>query len=52
MLMAHGIFGIGGLIGPLIVYFFEGQSYTVLGLITAAVIPWLMMKKSPEINGF
>ena len=52
MLITHGLFGVGSIVGPFIVYIFEGQAYAIVGLITAAFIPWLMMKKSPELNGF
>ena len=46
------MFGIGGLIGPFIIYIFEGNTYTVFGLLIAASIPWFMMINSPELNGF
>lgn len=39
MLSIHGTFGIGGLIGPLIVWMFETNSYIVIGLLMATMIP-------------
>jgi hypothetical protein len=52
MLLTHGLFGIGGLIGPVLVYIFEGRAFGVFGLMIAVVIPFYFKIKSPELNGF
>jgi MFS transporter, FHS family, Na+ dependent glucose transporter 1 len=52
MLLTHGLFGIGGLIGPFIIYLFEGQAYGVFGIMVMAVIPFYIKIKTPELNGF
>jgi hypothetical protein len=32
--MIHGFFGIGGLLGPFIVYLFELRSLTIIGIVS------------------
>ena len=44
--------GVGGLIGPYLVYLFEGQSYTVFGLLVAAAIPFYMKITTPDLGDF
>jgi FHS family Na+ dependent glucose MFS transporter 1 len=52
LLLTHGVFGLGGLIGPLLVYIFEINTFIVMGLLVALVVPFYIMKPSPENNGF
>ena len=52
MLLTHGLFGIGGLVGPFLVYFFEGSVFGVYGFLVVAVVPFYFKIKSPELNGF
>jgi len=47
MLLIHGAFGIGGLIGPIVVYFFEEYAYYALGVLMVLVIPVYMALKTP-----
>ena len=35
----HGVFGLGGLGGPLLVYFFETKSYILIGVLALVVAP-------------
>ena len=48
MQIAHGAFGIGGLLGPYLVYIFETNTFLYLGLISFILIPFLIWEKSPE----
>lgn len=48
VLVCHGFFGIGGLCGPLLVYFFETYSYVVMGTIATISIPFYCFLESPE----
>ena len=43
----HGAFGIGGLIGPFIVYLFELQTMTIISLLFLILIPLYCRIKSP-----
>jgi len=52
MLLTHGLFGIGGLIGPFLIYIFEGKAFGVFGIMVMAVIPFYFKIKTPELNGF
>lgn len=51
MLLTHGLFGVGGLLGPIIVYFFSTKGFLVLGILTATIIPFSLKLKSPELAG-
>jgi MFS family permease len=48
--IAHGGFGIGGLIGPYVVYLFEEYSFLVLGAMGIVLIPFYFIFPSPEIR--
>ena len=48
MLIGHGMFGIGGFIGPLIVYLFEEYSYLFMGFFILGVSPCYYFLKTPE----
>lgn len=48
MLICHGQFSIGGLIGPILVYFFEIYSFAVMGLMILIVAPAYYFLKTPE----
>ena len=48
MLIAHGIFGIGGLLGPYLIYVFENISFAVFGALMVITIPFYLRNKSPE----
>ena len=50
--MAHAVFGVGGLIGPFIVYFFSTKAFIAMGILSAVAIPFYMKVKSPELNGY
>lgn len=52
LLLTHGVFGLGGLFGPLLVYIFETNTFIVMGGFVALVVPFYVMKPSPEVNGF
>ena len=55
MLVTHGVFGLGALCGPVIVYLFSDYSYLCFGLLVAlvaTVIPFIVKIKSPEVSGF
>ena len=43
----HGAFGIGGLIGPFLVYLFELQTMTTIGFFFLALFPFYWRMKSP-----
>ena len=44
----HGAFGIGGLIGPFLVYLFELQALTVMGIFFLLLLPLFLRIKSPD----
>lgn len=48
MLICHGMFGVGGLIGPILVYFFEVYSFAVMGVLIIAIAPAYYFLKTPE----
>jgi hypothetical protein len=48
MLLVHGVFGIGGLIGPVIVYIFEDRSFIVIGVLVLLMAPFYYFLPSPE----
>jgi hypothetical protein len=43
----HGCFGIGGLIGPFIVYIFELSSLTILGFIALITVVFYFKLETP-----
>jgi hypothetical protein len=47
MLLNHGVFGIGGLIGPILVYIFELKSFMIMGFMIAIVTPFYFQLKTP-----
>lgn len=47
MLICHGMFGIGGLISPLFVYYVETNIFVLIALIYATGIPGYYLLKSP-----
>ena len=47
MQIGHAIFGIGGIFGPLVVYFFEDKTYMVLGIACALTGPLYCWLTSP-----
>lgn len=48
--MLHGFFGIGGLIGPLVVYLFEMMALSVIGALSLTTVVFYLYFSSPE-NG-
>lgn len=50
MLLCHGQFSIGELIGPILVYIFELYSFAIMGLMFLIVAPAYYYLKTPEIN--
>ena len=48
----YGIFGVGGLLGPYIVYLFEDKTYAILGLCCLVLCPLLACFLSPETKEF
>jgi hypothetical protein len=46
-MLNHGFFGIGGLVGPFIVYVFETNAFAVIGLLFAIMIPAYMKLPNP-----
>ena len=47
LLLVHGMFGVGALLGPLFVYFFELNAFFVNSLFFLALIPFYCSMKSP-----
>jgi hypothetical protein len=47
MLLTHGVFGIGGLVGPVLVYIFELKSFLIMGIVVAIVTPSYFYLPSP-----
>lgn len=48
MLICHGMFGIGGLLGPIFVYIFEIYSFLFMGVIIALITPFYIKLNTPE----
>lgn len=46
--VSHGAFGIGGLLGPYIVYLFEINTFTIIGFINLLFIFIYWYEPSPE----
>ena len=47
LLLSHGFYGIGGLIGPTFVYLFEHSTLIVSGILFALVAVWFIPRPSP-----
>lgn len=47
--VVHGCFGCGGLLGPFIVYVFELETLTVLGMVSMTVIVFYFKIPSPDL---
>jgi hypothetical protein len=43
-----GVFGVGGLLGPVFVYFFEEKTFIVFGSMMLATIPGYLVLESSE----
>lgn len=52
MMIGHGAFGVGGIISPIIVYFFELNTFIVFGLVVLLLTPFMLKMKTPEQNWF
>ena len=50
MLLTHGIFGVGGLLGPIMVYIFEVQAFAVVGLLILFTLPAYLLLPPPEYS--
>jgi hypothetical protein len=46
--LIHGMMGIGGLLGPVVVYYFELNTLTFLGILLLCSIPFYFYFESPE----
>ena len=47
MLIGHGVFGVGGLIGPYLIYIFENSSFAVFGMAMIITVPFYLKMKLP-----
>lgn len=47
-MITHGMFGLGGLIGPIIIYAFENNAFAVMGFILLALMPVFFFLKEPK----
>ena len=47
MLITHGMFGLGALAGPSLVYIFEDKVFAVLGVAAILIAPFYFRIKSP-----
>lgn len=47
LMITHGMFGLGGLVGPIIVYFFEDNAFAVIGLVFLALLPAFFLLNEP-----
>ena len=48
LLISHGMFGVGALLGPFFVYFFELNAFLVSGMTFLVLLPFLYYLPSPE----
>ena len=48
MQLANSLFGVGGIIGPYLVFLFEDNSYLSFGLISLTLLPFYYFLPSPE----
>ena len=46
----HGAFGIGGLLGPVVVYLFDYNTMTLVGLIMLITVPFYYYLPSVEMK--
>lgn len=46
-MITHGMFGLGGLVGPIIVYLFEDNAFAVMGIVFLVLLPFFFMLKEP-----
>jgi hypothetical protein len=47
MHVLHATYGIGGLIGPVIIYIFELNSYLIVGILIVVMVPFYFKLESP-----
>lgn len=47
MLILHGTYGIGGLLGPMLIYTFELKSFLILGGLLGILAPFYHKLQSP-----
>ena len=52
MQLNHGMFGIGGLLGPFFVYLFETKMYIVMAIILLSLGSTFLFLKSPDLPDF
>jgi hypothetical protein len=52
MQLNHGMFGIGGLLGPFFVYLFETRMYIIMAIIIIPLGSMLYFLKSPDSPDF
>lgn len=43
----HGCFGVGGLMGPYVIFLLEFEAFTVLGVLTILIAILILRQKSP-----
>ena len=46
-MITHGMFGLGGLVGPIIVYLFEDYAFAVMGIVFLVLLLFFFMLKEP-----
>ena len=46
-MITHGMFGLGGLVGPIIVYLFEDNAFAVMGIVFLVLLPFFFFLKEP-----
>lgn len=46
----HGCFGIGGLMGPYMIFLLDFKAFTVLGVLTVLLSVGILRLKSPEVD--
>ena len=47
LFLVHGSFGLGGLVGPIIVYLLELNTFTFIGFLICCLAPFFWWKSSP-----
>lgn len=47
LMITHGMFGIGGFVVPIVIYFFEDNTYTIIGFCCLLMIPIILSLKEP-----
>jgi len=48
LMITHGMFGIGGFVGPIVIYIFETNTYAIMGFVCLLMIPIILRLKEPE----